>query len=361
MNTFGKNLRLTTFGESHGPAIGGVIDGFPSNMKIDFDLIDREMAARRPGGKNMSQRKEPDKVEFLSGISPDGYSLGTPIAFLIRNVDCRSEDYDQLKDCFRPNHADYTYIKRYGIRDHRGGGRASARETACRVVGGAFAQMILNASEVYVRTFLTGVGEVAESDILSRLSREPDLAYEYSPSPELQKMLSDEIESARNKKDSVGGTVTCLILNLPPGVGNPVYDKLSSRLAEAMLSINAAKGFELGYGMRLASSKGSEVLDIFEDLDLCSLYTTTNYSGGIQGGISNGMPIFFNVAFKPTPTIGLPVPLIFSDGDRSTEVIRGRHDPCVALRAVPVVKAMAAMTVADFLLTPRFEESNFFL
>ena len=350
MNTFGRKLRLTTFGESHGPAIGGVIDGFPSEVKIDFDLINRELKSRRPGGKNVSSRKEPDRVEFLSGISEEGYSLGTPIGFIIRNEDQRSSDYDYLKDYFRPNHADFTYFRRYGIYDHRGGGRASARETACRVVAGAFAQMILDRENVYVRAFLSGVGKIYDSNLLDRLSRNPGLAEEYEPSEDLQKQFIAEIEAAKRDRDSVGGTVTCIILNLKAGIGNPIYDKLSSRLAEAMISINAAKGFEIGYGMQLARSRGSDVLDLFEDDCMFDIRMKSNFSGGIQGGISNGMPVFFNVAFKPTPTIGKPLPLLSPDCETEIMEIRGRHDPCVALRAVPVVKAMAALTVADFLL-----------
>lgn len=350
MNTFGKNLRLTTFGESHGEAIGGVIDGFPSDTKIDFELVEREMRARRPGSKNVSARNEPDEVEFLSGISEEGYSLGSPIAFIIRNVDRRSSDYDDLKNWFRPNHADFTYLRRYGIYDHRGGGRASARETACRVVGGAFAQMILNDRYIYVRSFLTGVGNASEPDLLGRLSRDPGLAETYSPSKELQDELMKEIESAKKQKDSVGGTVTCIILNMKAGIGNPVYDKLSSRLAEAMISINAARGFEIGYGMQLSRSRGSEVMDLFDPDSFLNDNMLSNFSGGIQGGITDGMPVFFNVAFKPTPTIGQPIPLLSGDGETEIRQISGRHDPCVALRAVSVVKAMAALTVADFIL-----------
>ena len=359
MNTFGKNLTLTTFGESHGIAIGGVIDGFPSDFPIDFDLIEEEMAARRPGGPHASKRSEPDKVEFLSGISADGYSLGTPIAFLIRNRDNRSSDYDRLADCYRPNHADYTYQMKYGIRDHRGGGRASARETACRVVGGALAQMILKTNGITVKAFLTAVGKTADADILERLSLHPELADDYSPSDKFRMSLLEEIENVRMKKDSVGGIVTCIIQNLPAGLGDPIYDKFSARLAEAMISINAAKGFEIGYGMKLARSRGSEVMDLFESESVGPSGTVTNFSGGIQGGISNGMPVFFNVAFKPTPTIGQPIPLLDDEGCIRTEVIPGRHDPCVALRAVPVVKAMAAHTVADFLLAPKLKDPSY--
>lgn len=333
MNTFGKNLRLTTFGESHGPAIGGVIDGFPPGLKIDFSLIEAEMAARRPGRPGVSPRREPDIPEFLSGISPEGISLGTPIAFIIRNKDCRSQDYDTLKDTYRPNHADFTCQVRYGIRDHRGGGRSSARETACRVVAGAFARMILNKYGVQVESFLTGVGETSESEILEKFSANPSLAFSYCPSDSLVSAMNEEIEKASKAGDSVGGLVTGIVLNLPAGVGNPVYGKLNAMLAEAMMGINAAKGFEIGYGFNLAGCQGSKVRDNFV-YEGEKISTETNYSGGIQGGISNGMPIFFNVAFKPTPSFGIP----------------GRHDPCVAVRAVPVVKAMTALVIADFLL-----------
>lgn len=355
MNTFGRNLRLTTFGESHGPAVGGVLDGFPAGIKIDFDLILREMEARRPGGKGVSTRQEPDMPEFLSGISTDGYSLGTPIGFIIKNKDTRSNDYNLLENAYRPNHADYTYMRRYGIRDHRGGGRASARETACRVVGGALALHILTNHDIRVRAFLTGVGKVGEENLLESLSLNPELASGYEPSEELKVHIMVEVEKARMEKDSIGGTVSCMILNMPPGIGNPIYDKLSARLAEAMMGINAAKGFEIGYGTASAGRKGSEVLDRFEETLTGQLYTRTNYSGGLQGGISNGMPIFFNVSFKPTPTIGRPIPIMTDDGKEEIVTIPGRHDPCVAVRAVSVVKAMAALTVADLLLTPKLE------
>lgn len=302
------------------------------------------MEERRPGGEGVSSRREDDMPEFLSGISDSGRSLGTPISFMIKNKDVRPEDYEQLKDKFRPNHADFTYQQRYGIREWRGGGRASARETACRVVAGALAMQLLEG--ISIKSFLTAAGKAGERDLLERLSLNPRMAYRYEPDKEVARAIAAEIESAREAKDSVGGTVTCIIL-LPSGIGNPVYGKLNARLAEAMMGINAAKGFEIGLGSELARRRGSEVIDEFFTDVPWEMYTKTNYSGGIQGGISNGMPIFFNVHFKPTPTIGQPMPLMDYDSRTVREVIRGRHDPCVAVRAVPVVKAMAALVVAN--------------
>ena len=327
MNTFGNRLRLTTFGESHGKAIGGVIDGYPSGIKIDFEFLAQRMMERRPGRPDTSSRREDDFPEFLSGISEEGISLGTPISFLIHNRDIRSEDYENLKGLFRPNHADFTYHAKYGIRDHRGGGRASARETACRVVAGALAEQLLKEKKVFVDAYLSSVGN-AEGD---------------------RDAMYNEILEAKSANDSIGGMVTCVIDGLEAGVGEPVYDKLSARLAYAMLSINAAKGFELGDGFDLCKRRGSEVVDRFyKDAD-GTFRTFSNHSGGIQGGISNGMPIVFRVAFKPTPTIGKPLPLIDKDGKEKTESIKGRHDPCVAVRAVSVVRAMAALVIADYL------------
>lgn len=328
MNTFGHKLRLTTFGESHGSAIGGVIDGFPANFKIDFDFLMKRMAERKPGQPGTTPRKEDDLPEFLSGISPDGITLGTPIGFLIKNGDTRSHDYNELAEMFRPNHADYTYQAKYGIRDHRGGGRASARETACRVVAGALAEQLLNERGVTIDAKLEKVGGMAGSHDL----------------------LMAEVEKARMERDSVGAVVACNILGLEPGVGEPVYDKLSARLAYAMMSINGAKGFEIGGGFELASKRGSETIDEFYKDSDGKIKTYTNHSGGIQGGISNGMPVSFRVAFKPTPTIGRSLPLINEKGETTQAVIPGRHDPCVAVRGVAVVRAMAALVVADFLI-----------
>lgn len=349
MNTFGDRLRLTTWGESHGAVIGGVLDGYPSKVKIDFEAIRQAMEERRPGHEGVSSRHEEDFPEFLSGISEDGYSLGTPISFIIKNKDVRSRDYEQLKYKFRPNHADFTYLKRYGIREWRGGGRASARETACRVVAGALALQVLEG--IHIKAFLTGAGKAGERELLERLSSNPRLAKEYKPAEVVRRDIRYEIDSAREAKDSVGGTVTCIIEGLPAGIGNPVYGKLSAKLAEAMMGINAAKGFEIGMGAELAMRRGSEVIDEFVCEVPEEISTKTNYSGGIQGGISNGMPIFFNVYFKPTPTIGQPMPLIDEFSHSFTEVVKGRHDPCVAVRAVPVVKAMAALVIANQLET----------
>lgn len=328
MNTFGTRLRLTTFGESHGPAIGGVIDGYPSGVHVDFEFLNRRMEERRPGKKGSSPRRETDIPEFLSGISREGITLGTPIGFIIRNVDARSGDYDLLEEYFRPNHADFTYFMKYGIRDARGGGRSSARETACRVVAGALAEQWLDSKGIAIEATLIAVGET-EGDYAT---------------------LMDEVEKARMAGDSVGGTVECVVTGLPAGLGQPLYDKISARLAYAMMSINAAKGFEIGDGFELARKRGSEVIDAFYKDKEGTIRTRSNHSGGIQGGITNGMPVVTRIAFKPTPTIGNEVPLINREGEERTTRIPGRHDPCVAVRAVPVVRAMAALVIADFLL-----------
>lgn len=329
MNTLGERLRLTTFGESHGVSIGGVLDGYPAGIRIDFELLKKRLAERKPGQAGTSQRREDDVPEILSGINEEGISLGTPIAFIIRNRDRRSNDYDKLADAWRPNHADYTYESKYGIRDHRGGGRSSARETACRVVAGALAEQLLLLHGVEIESRLMAVGGVEGE----------------------KSILMAEVEKARKTKDSVGGVVACRITGLPAGIGDPVYGKLSARLSFAMMSINAAKGFEIGDGFSLAARRGSEVIDRFVKGNDGKILTETNHSGGIQGGISNGMPIEFRVAFKPTPTIGLPIPIMTREGEEKIETLVGRHDPCVAVRAVPVVRAMAALTLADYIIT----------
>lgn len=328
MNTFGERLRLTTFGESHGPAVGGVLDGFPAGVRIDRRLLARRLEERRPGQKGTSQRHEQDVPEFLSGIDSDGLTLGSPIAFIVKNGDVRSGDYAMLASAYRPNHADFTYEARYGIRDHRGGGRSSARETVCRVVAGTLAEQLLLERDITVHSRLISVGGVKGG----------------------VRALVEEIERIRREGDSEGGVVECVVDGLPPGLGNPVYGKLSARLAFAMMGINAAKGFEIGDGFELAAKAGSEVVDEFyKDAD-GRIKTQTNHSGGIQGGISNGMPVVFRVAFKPTPTIGKPLPLLTADGGKLVAAVPGRHDPCVALRAVPVVRAMACLTIADFII-----------
>lgn len=351
MNTFGSKLRLTTFGESHGPAIGGIIDGFPSGFKINFQELQKEISKRAPGSSRLvSQRKETDTPEFLSGITPDGITLGTPIGFIIRNTDNRSKDYSEISDKYRPNHADYTYDAKYGLRDYRGGGRASARETANWVVAGALAQQWLLRQGILIEAELTSVGNVSYTDeIVSQLINNiPDIPYLKIPE-DIKVKMDDEILTAKNQGDSVGGIVTCIVEGLDAGYGSPVFDKLHSRLAQAMMSINAAKGFEYGIGFNAAKNKGTDVLDIFY-FDGEFIKTRNNYSGGIQGGISNGMPIFFNVAFKPTPTILRDIETVNDNGETVVLKMKGRHDPCVAVRAVPVVKAMASLVIADFLL-----------
>lgn len=326
MNTFGTRFRLTTFGESHGAAIGGVVDGMPADIAIDTKLVRHEMERRRPGSQRLvSARKESDEVEFLSGIY-EGVSTGAPIAFLIRNDDCRPQDYDELRDLFRPGHADYTYEQKYGIRDHRGGGRSSARETACRCVGGALAKMLLKGHGIDVQARLLQVGTETEPDAMQAL-----------------------IEKVRAEGDSIGGIVGCTINGCPAGLGEPVYGKLHAALGTAMLSINACHGFDYGDGFQGIALRGSEYNDAFTFRDgiVC---TVTNHSGGIQGGISNGAPITMRAMFRPTPSIGKEQQTVTRDGREVTLTIKGRHDPCVAVRAVPVVEAMAAMTIADFLL-----------
>lgn len=329
MNTFGQTLTLTTFGESHGPAIGGIIDGLPSGIAVDRQLVGVFMARRRPGGSELvSGRAEQDRVEILSGVSDDGRSLGTPIGFIIPNTDSRPRDYDALKDVFRPNHADFTYQMKYGLRDHRGGGRASARETAVRVAAAAIVYPLLLKEGITVGARLETVG--------GRPASEAD----------------EVIKAAREAGDSVGGTVSCTITGLPPGIGEPIFDKLQARLAYAMLGIPAVKGFEYGDGFAASAMHGSEHADIFTREDGRTV-TRTNHSGGIQGGLSNGMPVTMRVAFKPTPSIARPLETVDKEGNHTTVMTEGRHDPCVALRGVSVVQAMAILTVGDLLLQQR--------
>lgn len=310
MNSFGTLIRLTTFGESHGPAMGGILDGMPPRVKIDREALQREVNRRRPGSQQfVSQRREPDKVEILSGLSADGFTLGTPIGFMVRNMDARREDYAEV---IRPNHAEYTYLKKYGIHEFSGGGRASARETVSWVIAGAICRQWLEQDGVQIKAEFETCGSV---------------------------------EEAASSGDSIGGIVSCEVLGLAAGYGEPVFDKLHSRLAAAMMSINAAKGFEYGDGFQSASMRGSESLDI--PTPDCPQPFSSNHSGGIQGGISNGMPIRFRVAFKPTPTIMQTVETIDAAGNKITLNPRGRHDPCVAIRAVPVVEALTALVLAD--------------
>lgn len=317
MNSFGNILRLTTFGESHGPAMGGVLDGMPPMVHLDMSEIQRQLDRRRPGHRpDVSQRRESDTPEFLSGISPEGLTLGTPIGFFVRNTDARSADYDGYTGKFRPNHADYTYYKKYGIHDFRGGGRASARETVSWVVAGSV-----------VRQWLGQLGISISAEFIE----------------------TNDVRRCASDGDSTGGIVTCSITGLPVGIGEPVFDKLHARLAAAMMGINAAKAFEYGDGFASASMRGSECVDRFVPDGNGGITCRTNHSGGIQGGISNGMPVNFKVYFKPTPTLMRPVESVDSDGNPCVIEPRGRHDACVAIRAVPVVESMAALVVGDLI------------
>lgn len=354
MNTFGKRLTLTTFGESHGPAMGGVIDGFPAGYKIDFDSLYKEIAKRRPGSSALvTARNEQDVPEFLSGISPEGITLGTPIGFIVRNFDHHSKDYDEMALKYRPNHADYTYIKKYGIRDARGGGRSSARETVNWVVAGALAAQWLLSKGIEIQTALTQVGPIEAADIFEDFMKHPERALILEVDSSLKLAMEQEVLTAKKNGDSIGGKVSTVVTGLPAGLGGPVADKLHARLGAAMLSINAVKGFEYGLGFRSSYSRGSETADTFlpsED-PAEDLKTATNFSGGIQGGISNGMPVFFSVAFKPTPTLMKPLKTVDVNGKETTLNPAGRHDPCVAVRGVHVVKAMTALVIADCLLS----------
>ena len=344
-NSLGKIFKLTTFGESHGPAIGGVIDGCPAGLELDFDAIQQELERRKPGqSKITTQRKEPDQVEFLSGIF-EGKTTGTSIGFQIRNTNQRSKDYSHNVDVYRPSHADYTYDQKYGIRDHRGGGRSSARETANWIVGGALAKQLMK--NVEITAFTSSVGTIFMdkpyqdldfSKIESNMVRCPD--------PETAEKMIEKITEIKKEGDTIGGTITCVLRNVPRGLGEPIFDKLHARLGQAMLSLNAVKGFEYGSGFCGAEMKGSEHNDLFNK----DGSTITNLSGGIQGGISNGMDIYFRVAFKPVATLIQKQDTIDSKGNEVEMMGKGRHDPCVVPRAVPIVEALAAMVLADFYL-----------
>ena len=344
-NTFGKLFKLTTFGESHGPAIGGVIDGCPAGLKLDLGAIQNELNRRKPGQSEIvTQRKEPDTVEFYSGIFEDT-TTGTPIGFLIHNTNQKSRDYSHIKDVYRPSHADYTYEKKYGIRDYRGGGRSSARETACRVVAGAVAKQLLES--VSINAFTSSVGDIFVEKPYQDLdfAKIEANAVRCPDSDTAEEMIS-KIKEIRKQGDTIGGTVTCVLQNVPIGLGEPVFDKLHAELGKAMLSINAVKGFEYGSGFCGAKMKGSEHNDLFNEDGT----TKTNLSGGIQGGISNGMDIFFRVAFKPVATIIQQQKALDSSGNIVNMQGKGRHDPCVVPRAVPIVEAMAALVLADYML-----------
>ena len=351
MNTFGEIFRLTTFGESHGPAIGGVIDGMPAGISIDLGVVQHELDRRRPGQSALTTpRKESDRVEILSGLF-EGKTTGTPIGFIIRNENQHSADYDNLRDVFRPSHADYTYYNKYGIRDHRGGGRASARETAARCVAGAFAKIALQTQGISVKAYTSQVGGIA----LPGTYKDYDLdATERNavrcPDAATAEKMAALIKSVKAEGDTIGGIITGVITGVPVGVGEPAFGKLHAALGAAMLSINAAKGFDYGSGFAGVTQRGSEQNDLFVTDNEGHVHTLTNNSGGIQGGISNGEDIYFRVAFKPVATLLREQPTIDKDGNAATIKARGRHDACVLPRAVPVVESMAAMTVLDYLL-----------
>lgn len=347
-STFGTLFRLTTFGESHGAAIGGIIDGFPANVSVDVAFVQSELDRRKPGqSKIVTQRKEADQVQFLSGIF-EGKTTGSPIGFVISNEDAKSKDYDHLKEQFRPSHADYTYHQKYGHRDHRGGGRSSARETASRVVAGALAKLFLKSKGVSIHAFVSQVGSLkltaAQIQTVNFALIETNLVR--CPDPILAQEMENYLLEVKKKGDTVGGCVSCVVEGLPAGLGEPVFDKLHADLGKAMLSINAAKGFEIGSGFEGVSMLGSQHNDLF----LPDGSTKTNHSGGVQGGISNGMPVYFKTAFKPIATLIQMQPSIDIHGNEVELLGKGRHDPCVVPRAVPIVEAMTALVIMDFWL-----------
>lgn len=350
-NTFGKIFKLTTFGESHGKAIGGIIDGCPAGVSVDFDKIQYEMDRRKPGqSKIVTQRKEPDTVEFLSGIF-EGITTGTPIGFMIHNNNQKSKDYEHIKNSYRPSHADFVYDKKYGFRDYRGGGRSSARETVVRVVAGSIAKMLLK--DVKINAFVSSVGEITYDYQNSKVNFDKiEDSIVRCPDEKTSEEMISLIKSIKKNGDTVGGVISCIISGVPVGLGEPVFNKLHAELGKAMLSINAVKGFEFGSGFKGSSMKGSEHNDSFN----ADGTTKTNRSGGIQGGISNGMDIYFNVAFKPVSTIMRDQDSIDSDGNEVKVKGKGRHDPCVVPRAVPIVEAMSALVLADYLLLNRLSK-----
>ena len=350
MNTFGTLFRLTTFGESHGEAIGGVVDGMPPGIDIDMAFIQSELNRRRPGQSRITtSRQEPDQVELLSGVF-EGKSTGCPIGFIVRNQNQHSQDYENMRCLFRPSHADYTYHEKYGFRDHRGGGRSSARITISRCVGGALAKLVLRQKGISIQAYTSQVGSIA----LNRDYHRYDLSLTETnavrcPDPEKAAEMEELITRMKAEGDTIGGVITCVIKGCPAGLGEPEFGKLHAALGAAMLSINAVKGFEYGEGFSGVTARGSEQNDIFVSTD-SGITTASNHSGGIQGGISNGQDIYFRVAFKPVATILQEQQTTDLEGNPATFTARGRHDPCVLPRAVPVVEAMAAMTILDYYL-----------
>jgi len=349
-NSFGNIFKITSFGESHGIAIGVVIDGCPAGLEIDRAFIQHQLDRRRPGQSSLTtQRNEDDQVQILSGVF-EGKSTGAPIALLINNKDQKSQDYDRFKDVYRPSHADFTYDQKYGFRDYRGGGRSSARETATRVAAGAIALQLLQLQHVKIDAFVSQVGSVMLNKPYQELDFNAiDSNLVRCPDSETATQMISLIEQVRSEGDSVGGVITCVIQNCPIGLGEPVFDKLHADLGKAMLSINAVKGFEIGSGFAAAGMRGSEHNDEFQK-EGGQIVTKTNNSGGIQGGISNGQDIYFRVAFKPVATIASGQNTVDKSGKETTLEGKGRHDPCVVPRAVPIVEAMAALVLADHLL-----------
>lgn len=349
-NTFGNLFKITTFGESHGNAIGLIIDGFPSNIEINYDWIKSDLEKRKPGqSKITTQRKENEEFEILSGVF-ENKSTGTPIAVIIRNQDQRSGDYSHIANSYRPSHADYTYQEKYGIRDYRGGGRSSARETAARVIGGSFAKMFLDKFNIQINAYVSQVGNIKTEKnykdldfnlIESNIVRCPDL--------DVSDKMINFIDDIRKQGDTIGGVITCVIQNVPVGIGEPVFNKLHAELGKAMLSINAVKGFEYGSGFDSVNMRGSEHNDLFYN-ENNKTKTITNYSGGIQGGISNGEDIYFRTAFKPVATIMQAQKTVDINGNEVEIKGKGRHDPCVVPRAVPIIEAMSALVIADYIL-----------
>ena len=349
MNSYGTLFKISTFGESHGPAIGVVIDGCPAGLAIDEVFIQSELSRRKPGqSKITTQRKEDDTFKIISGVF-EGQSTGTPIALVIENQDQRSKDYSHIQNTFRPSHADFTYESKYGVRDYRGGGRSSARETSALVAAGAIAKLLLKKSGVEINAFVSQVGDLKAPPYTQLdLSKTEDNIVRCPDAATAEKMIA-LIDQVRLDRDTIGGIVTCVIKNTPVGLGEPVFDKLHAELGKAMLSINAVKGFEYGSGFEGVQLRGSQHNDEFFN-EGGRIRTKTNHSGGVQGGISNGEDIYFNVAFKPVATIMQDQPSIDIDGNEAIVSGKGRHDPCVVPRAVPIVEAMAALVLADFLL-----------
>ena len=353
-NSFGNIFRLTSFGESHGPAIGGVIDGCPSGIDIDVEFVQAELNRRRPGQSAITTpRKEDDTVEFLSGIF-EGKSTGTPIGFIVRNANQHSSDYDNMKDVFRPSHADYTYQTKYGIRDHRGGGRSSARETIARCVAGAVAKLALRHFGININAYTSQVGPIKTD----KFYKELDLSLIEStpvrcPDPDIAPKMIELIKQAKAEGDTLGGTITCVATGVPVGLGEPVFGKLHQALGSAMLSINAVKGFEYGSGFEGVQYRGSQVNDVFYKDGNGKIRTRTNNSGGIQGGISDGEDIYFRIAFKPIATLLREQETVDKFGNETRLKARGRHDSCVLPRAVPIVEAMTAIVLLDYCLIDR--------